>query len=543
MYVKEEHMAVKYVFVTGGVVSGLGKGITAASLGRLLKARGYKVTMQKFDPYINIDPGTMNPVQHGEVFVTDDGAETDLDLGHYERFIDESLTKNSNVTTGKIYWSVLHKERRGDYGGGTVQVIPHITNEIKSRFHRNPAAKDTEIAIIEVGGTVGDIESQPFLEAIRQFQHDKGHENVILIHVTLIPYLRASQEMKTKPTQASVKDLQGMGIQPDILVCRSEHPLTDGIKDKIALFCNVPANHVLQNLDVEYLYEAPLAMEKENLAGAVCECLHLDCPEPDLKDWTEMVDYLKHPNTDVTVALVGKYIQLHDAYISVVEALKHGGIFSRATVHIKWIDSETVTAENADELFSDVDGILVPGGFGDRGIDGKIEAIRYARTHGLPFLGLCLGMQLAIVEFARDVVGLKDAHSVELDPQTTNPVIHIMPDQIGIEDIGGTLRLGSYPCVLNKESKAYQLYGTENIDERHRHRYEVNNDYRDQLEEAGMMLSGLSPDGRIVEMVEIPEHPWFIATQAHPELKSRPNRPHPLFRGFVEAALAHKEER
>ena len=543
MYVKEEHMAVKYVFVTGGVVSGLGKGITAASLGRLLKARGYKVTMQKFDPYINIDPGTMNPVQHGEVFVTDDGAETDLDLGHYERFIDESLTKNSNVTTGKIYWSVLHKERRGDYGGGTVQVIPHITNEIKSRFHRNPAAKDTEIAIIEVGGTVGDIESQPFLEAIRQFQHDKGHENVILIHVTLIPYLRASQEMKTKPTQASVKDLQGMGIQPDILVCRSEHPLTDGIKDKIALFCNVPANHVLQNLDVEYLYEAPLAMEKENLAGAVCECLHLDCPEPDLKDWTEMVDYLKHPNTDVTVALVGKYIQLHDAYISVVEALKHGGIFSRATVHIKWIDSETVTAENADELFSDVDGILVPGGFGDRGIDGKIEAIRYARTHGLPFLGLCLGMQLSIVEFARDVVGLKDAHSVELDPQTTNPVIHIMPDQIGIEDIGGTLRLGSYPCVLNKESKAYQLYGTENIDERHRHRYEVNNDYRDQLEEAGMMLSGLSPDGRIVEMVEIPEHPWFIATQAHPELKSRPNRPHPLFRGFVEAALAHKEER
>ena len=536
-------MAVKYVFVTGGVVSGLGKGITAASLGRLLKARGYKVTMQKFDPYINIDPGTMNPVQHGEVFVTDDGAETDLDLGHYERFIDESLTKNSNVTTGKIYWSVLHKERRGDYGGGTVQVIPHITNEIKSRFHRNPAAKDTEIAIIEVGGTVGDIESQPFLEAIRQFQHDKGHENVILIHVTLIPYLRASQEMKTKPTQASVKDLQGMGIQPDILVCRSEHPLTDGIKDKIALFCNVPSNHVLQNLDVEYLYEAPLAMEKEHLAGAVCECLHLECPEPDLKDWTEMVDYLKHPNTDVTVALVGKYIQLHDAYISVVEALKHGGIFSRATVHIKWIDSETVTPENADELFSDVDGILVPGGFGDRGIDGKIEAIRYARTHGLPFLGLCLGMQLAIVEFARNVVGLKDAHSVELDPQTTNPVIHIMPDQIGIEDIGGTLRLGSYPCVLNKESKAYQLYGSENIEERHRHRYEVNNDYRDQLEKAGMMLSGLSPDGRIVEMVEIPEHPWFIATQAHPELKSRPNRPHPLFRGFVEAALAHKDER
>lgn len=536
-------MAVKYVFVTGGVVSGLGKGITAASLGRLLKARGYRVTMQKFDPYINIDPGTMNPVQHGEVFVTDDGAETDLDLGHYERFIDESLTKNSNVTTGKIYWSVLHKERRGDYGGGTVQVIPHITNEIKERFHRNPAAKDTEIAIIEVGGTVGDIESQPFLEAIRQFQHDKGHENVILIHVTLIPYLSASQEMKTKPTQASVKDLQGMGIQPDIIVCRSEHPLDKGIKDKISLFCNVPANHVLQNLDVEYLYEAPLAMEKENLAGAVCECLHLECPEPDLKDWTEMVEYLKHPSTEVTIALVGKYIQLHDAYISVVEALKHGGIFSRVTVNIKWIDSETVTPENVDELLGDVNGILVPGGFGHRGIDGKIEAIKYARTHRIPFLGLCLGMQLSIVEFARNVVGFGDAHSVELDPQTTHPVIHIMPDQIGIEDIGGTLRLGSYPCVLDKTSKAYTLYGTEEIQERHRHRYEVNNDYRDVLEENGMLLSGLSPDGRIIEMIEIPDHPWFIATQAHPELKSRPNRPHPLFRGFVEAALEQKNNR
>ena len=405
-------MAVKYVFVTGGVVSGLGKGITAASLGRLLKMRGYSVTMQKFDPYINIDPGTMNPVQHGEVFVTDDGAETDLDLGHYERFIDENLTKQSNVTTGKVYWSVLSKERRGDFGGGTVQVIPHITNEIKSRFYRNPAAENTEIAIIEVGGTVGDIESQPFLEAIRQFQHEKGHENVILIHVTLIPYLKASQEMKTKPTQASVKDLQGMGIQPDILVCRSEYPLGVGIKDKIALFCNVPANHVLQNLDVEYLYEAPLAMEKENLAGVVCECLHLDCPEPDLKDWTAMIDAWKHPEKDVTVALVGKYTQLHDAYISVVEALKHGAVANRAQVHIKWVDSETVTSENVDEKLGDVSGILVPGGFGDRGIDGMICAIRYAREHQVPFLGLCLGMQLSIVEFARDVIGWNDAHSV-----------------------------------------------------------------------------------------------------------------------------------
>ena len=529
-------MAVKYVFVTGGVVSGLGKGITAASLGRLLKARGYTVTMQKFDPYINIDPGTMNPVQHGEVFVTDDGAETDLDLGHYERFIDESLSKNSNVTTGKIYWSVLHKERRGDFGGGTVQVIPHITNEIKNRFYRNPSAEDTEIAIIEVGGTVGDIESQPFLEAIRQFQQEKGHENVILIHVTLIPYLRASQEMKTKPTQASVKDLQGMGIRPDILVCRCERPLDVGIKDKIALFCNVPSGHVLQNQDVEYLYEAPLALEEENLAGVVCECLRLDCP----KDWIEMVDFLKHPNTEITVALVGKYIQLHDAYISVVEALKHGGIFSRATVNIKWIDSETVTAENIDALMQEVSGILVPGGFGHRGIDGKLKAIRYARTHGVPFLGLCLGMQLAIVEFARNVLGYNDAHSAELDPNTTHPVIHIMPEQIGVEDLGGTLRLGSYPCILDESSKSFQMYGTREIRERHRHRYEVNNDYREKLAAAGMKLSGLSPDGNIVEMIEIPKHPWFIATQAHPELKSRPNRPHPLFRGFIEAALQYR---
>ena len=533
-------MAVKYVFVTGGVVSGLGKGITAASLGRLLKARGYTVTMQKFDPYINIDPGTMNPVQHGEVFVTDDGAETDLDLGHYERFIDESLTKNSNVTTGKIYWSVLQKERRGDFGGGTVQVIPHITNEIKSRFYRNPVAEDTEIAIIEVGGTVGDIESQPFLESIRQFQHEKGRENVILIHVTLIPYLRASQEMKTKPTQASVKELQGMGIQPDIIVCRSEYPLTSDMKDKISLFCNLPASHVLQNLDVEYLYEAPLAMEKEQLAQVVCECLHLDCPEPDLKDWTEMVDKLKHPTQEVTVALVGKYIQLHDAYISVVEALKHGGIYSHTTVNIKWVDSEKVTAENTDELFSDVSGILVPGGFGHRGIDGKIEAIRYARTHEVPFLGLCLGMQLAIVEFARNVVGYTDAHSIELAPDTLHPVIALMPEQNGLEDIGGTLRLGAYPCVLAEGSKARELYGTEEIFERHRHRYEVNNDYRNVLKEHGMVLSGLSPDGRIVEMAELKDHPFFIATQAHPEFKSRPNRPHPLFAGFVRAAEEYR---
>ena len=534
-------MPVKYVFVTGGVVSGLGKGITAASLGRLLKARGYKVTMQKFDPYINIDPGTMNPIQHGEVFVTDDGAETDLDLGHYERFIDESLNKNSNITTGKIYWSVLQKERRGDYGGGTVQVIPHITNEIKSRFYRNYTTDETQIAIIEVGGTVGDIESQPFLEAIRQFQHDIGHENAILIHVTLIPYLKASGEMKTKPTQASVKELQGMGIWPDIIVCRSEHPLDKGIKDKIALFCNVPSSHVLQNLDVDYLYEAPLAMEKEHLAQVACECLELPCPEPDLTDWKSMVEALRSPVHEITIALVGKYISLHDAYISVVEALKHGGIASHATVNIRWINSEDVTAENADSLLSDVDGILVPGGFGDRGIEGKIEAIRYAREHQIPFLGLCLGMQLAIVEYARHVAGLEDAHSIELNPQTPYPVIALLPDQNGVEDIGGTLRLGAYPCILDKTTKAYELYGSEEIHERHRHRYEVNNDFRRILVDKGMTLSGLSPDGRIVEMIELKDHPFFIGTQAHPELKSRPNRPHPLFRGFVEAAL-HRHE-
>ena len=533
-------MPVKYVFVTGGVVSGLGKGITAASLGRLLKARGFKVTMQKFDPYINIDPGTMNPIQHGEVFVTDDGAETDLDLGHYERFIDESLSKNSNVTTGKVYWSVLQKERRGDFGGGTVQVIPHITNEIKSRFYRNFTSEDTHIAIIEVGGTVGDIESQPFLESIRQFQHEVGRENAMLIHVTLIPYIKASGELKTKPTQASVKELQGMGIQPDIIVCRSEHELDQGIKDKIALFCNVPNGHVLQNLDVEYLYEAPLAMEEEQLAQVTCKCLNLDCPTPDLTDWKDMVNALRHPEKEVDIALVGKYIQLHDAYLSVVEALKHGGIAERATVNIHWIDSEELNEENADKLLGSMQGILVPGGFGSRGVEGKILAAKYARENKIPYLGLCLGMQVAIIEFARHVCGFHDAHSIELDPNTTHPVIALMPDQDGVEDIGGTLRLGAYPCELDKDSKAYTVYGKSTIHERHRHRYEVNNDYRNALTENGLNLCGLSPDGRIVEMIEISDHPWFIATQAHPEFKSRPNRPHPLFKGFVEAACKCK---
>ena len=530
-------MAVKYVFVTGGVVSGLGKGITAASLGRLLKARGYSVTMQKFDPYLNVDPGTMNPYQHGEVFVTDDGTETDLDLGHYERFIDTSLNKQSNVTSGKVYWDVLSAERRGDFGGNTVQVIPHITNAIKSRFYRNDQNRETEIAIIEVGGTVGDIESQPFLESIRQFQHDIGRENCMLIHVTLIPYLRSSGEMKTKPTQNTVKDLQALGIQPDVIVCRSELPLTDDIKDKRSLVCNVPQNCVIENLDVEVLYEAPLAMEKERLAHVVCKRLGIDCPEPDLEDWKAMVEAWKHPEKEVTIALVGKYVQLHDAYLSVVEALKHAAVANRAEVHIKWVDSELVSSYNVAEVLCDVDGILVPGGFGDRGIEGKITAIQYARENNVPFLGLCLGMQMAIVEFARHVMGYADAHSAELNPATSHPLIHIMPDQHGITDLGGTLRLGAYKCILDPNSKAYRLYGTREIDERHRHRYEVNNDYRQELIEHGMTLSGVSPDGRIVEMIELDSHPWFVATQAHPEFKSRPNKCHPLFRGFIEAAL------
>lgn len=532
-------MAIKYVFVTGGVVSGLGKGITGSSLGRLLKARGYQVTMQKFDPYINVDPGTMNPIQHGEVFVTDDGTETDLDLGHYERFIDENLDYNSNITTGKIYWSVLQKERHGDYGGGTVQVIPHITNEIKSRFYKNKD-EDNRIVIIEVGGTVGDIESQPFLEAIRQFQREAGHENAILIHVTLIPYLKASGELKTKPTQQSVKELQGMGLWPDILVCRSEYEIPEELKAKIALFCNVPVQNVLQNLDVEYLYEAPLAMEKENLAKVVCDALHIDCPKPDLEDWNHMIENLRNPKYEVTIAMVGKYIQLHDAYLSVVEALKHGGIEARASVNIKWIDSEELTLDNLKEQLSDADGILVPGGFGTRGTEGKILAIQYARENNIPFLGICLGMQMALVEYARHVLGKEDANSVELNPDTGYPVIDLMPEQEGVTDIGGTLRLGAYPCVLKEGSLARKLYGREEISERHRHRYEVNNAYREDFTNAGMIFSGQSPDGRIVEMLELDSHPYFIATQGHPEFKSRPNKAHPLFKGLIQAAVDKK---
>ena len=533
---------VKYVFVTGGVVSGLGKGITAASLGRLLKARGYHITMQKFDPYINIDPGTMNPIQHGEVFVTDDGTETDLDLGHYERFINENLDHNCNVTTGKIYWSVLNKERHGDYNGGTVQVIPHITNEIKSRIYKAKSQNENTISIIEIGGTVGDIESLPFLEAIRQFQAEVGRENAIIIHVTLIPYIKASGELKSKPTQMSVKTLQSIGLWPNILVCRSDYPLDEGLRKKIALFCNVPKEYVLQNLDANSLYEVPLMMEQEHLAEVVCESLQLPCPEPDLTAWKKVLDNLHNTKNKVTIALIGKYIELHDAYLSVAEALRHAGIAQLTDVKIDWIDSETITAENAAQKLAEADGILVPGGFGLRGIEGKIQAINYARTHKVPFLGICLGMQLAIVEFARNVLGLADASSIEFHPETTNPVIHLMPEQEGIENLGGTLRLGSYPCQLMDGSQALALYGTEHITERHRHRYEVNNDYRQALEAAGMRLSGLSPNGRIVEMIELADHPYFLATQAHPEFKSRPDVPHPLFSGLITAALKQQSK-
>ncbi|MCR5301577.1 MAG: CTP synthase [Lachnospiraceae bacterium] len=531
---------VKYVFVTGGVVSGLGKGITASSLGRLLKTRGYRVTMQKFDPYINVDPGTMNPIQHGEVFVTDDGTETDLDLGHYERFINESLDRNSNVTTGKIYQTVLNRERHGDYGGGTVQVIPHITNEIKDRFHKEKESDEVTISIIEIGGTVGDIESQPFLEAIRQFQVDIGRNNSVIIHVTLIPYLKASGELKTKPTQMSVKTLQSMGLWPDVIVCRSDLPIDESMREKIALFCNVRKDNVLQNLDARSLYEVPLMLEEEHLAQRVCECLGLPCPEPDLKAWMKLTEDFENPKYSVTIAIVGKYVALHDAYLSVVEALKHGGIANLTEVVIRWVDAENVSAGNAGKLLDGVNGIIVPGGFGSRGTEGKIATAGYARTHGIPYLGICLGMQLAIVEFARNVCGLADAASSELSPETKNPVIHILPEKENLEDIGGTLRLGSYPCVLKEGTRSYKLYGQSTITERHRHRYEVNNDYRDVLTEHGMVLSGMSPDKRIVEMIELSDHPFFVATQAHPEFKSRPDQPHPLFTGLIRAALMQK---
>ncbi|HHW48319.1 MAG TPA: CTP synthase [Clostridiaceae bacterium] len=530
-------MSAKYVFVTGGVVSGLGKGITAASLGRLLKARGLHVTIQKFDPYINVDPGTMSPYQHGEVFVTDDGAETDLDIGHYERFIDENLNKNSNITTGKIYWSVINKERKGDFLGGTVQVIPHITNEIKERIYRVGRSDHTDVVITEIGGTVGDIESLPFLEAIRQVATDVGRENVMYIHVTLVPYIAKSGELKTKPTQHSVKELRSIGIQPDVIVCRSERSLSKELKDKIGLFCNIPGEWVIHNIDVEILYEVPLLLEKEGLAEIVCKRLGLKCKEPDLTEWERMVERQKNFKKSVTIALVGKYVELHDAYLSVVEALKHGGIANDTDVKIKWINSEHLNNENIGEQLDDVDGILVPGGFGDRGIEGKILAARFARENKVPYFGICLGMQMAVVEFARNVIGLHDAHSSEFDADTSNPVIDLMPEQKDIDEKGGTMRLGIYPCKIKEGSLADKIYNERLIYERHRHRYELNNEYREILASKGMIFSGLSPSERLVEIIELKDHPWFIGVQFHPEFKSRPNRPHPLFREFIKVAL------
>ena len=539
-------MNTKYIFVTGGVVSGLGKGITAASLGRRLKARGYKVTMQKFDPYINIDPGTLSPYQHGEVFVTDDGAETDLDLGHYERFIDENLSINSNVTTGKIYNSVITKERRGDYEGKTVQVIPHITNEIKERVYRVAKHQNTDIVITEIGGTVGDIESTPFLEAIRQVSAEVGKENCIYIHLTLVPYLRISGEQKTKPTLHSVKELLSLGIQPDVIVLRTEKRLEEGVTDKIALFCNVSSDSVVENLDLETLYEVPLELEKEGLAKVVCRKLGLEDRTPDMEDWNKMVavvkDLLKGDKDEVKISLVGKYVSLHDAYISIVESLKHGGIENYCNININWVNSEEVTPETAEELLKDSDGILVPGGFGERGVEGKIIAAQYAREHDIPYLGICLGMQIAVIEYARNVLGYMDAHSSELAPETTHPVIDLMPEQKDVEDLGGTMRLGLYPCKITEGTLAHKIYGADLIYERHRHRYEFNNFYRKELIDAGLVISGQSPDDKLVEMVEVPDHPWYIGVQFHPEFKSRPNHAHPLFREFIGAALKKNKD-
>ena len=533
-------MAVKYIFVTGGVVSGLGKGITAASLGRLLKQRGLRVKVQKLDPYLNVDPGTMSPYQHGEVFVTDDGAETDLDLGHYERFIDENLTVHSSVSSGKVYWNVLNRERTGDYLGATVQIIPHITNEIKRNIY-SLDTPDTDVAIVEIGGTVGDIESQPFLESIRQIAAERGRHNVMFLHVSLIVSIPGTGELKSKPTQHSAKELLSLGIQPDVIICRSDAPVPRDILEKISLFCNIPVENAIPNLTAPVLYEVPLMLEREGLADVVVRRLGLICHMPDLTEWATMVHRAKHPQGSVEIALVGKYVALHDAYLSVAEALTHGGIENDVKVNIRWVDSETVTDGNTAELLDGADGVLVPGGFGSRGIEGKIAAVRWARESRVPFLGICLGMQMAVVEYARHVCGWADAHSSELDPATTHPVIDLMPDQRGVTAKGGTMRLGAYPCkVVSRGSRTYQAYGAEEISERHRHRYEFNNEYRDALTQAGLELAGLSPDGRLVEIVERPGHPWFVGVQFHPELKSRPNKAHPLFRAFIAAAKENR---
>ena len=530
----------KYIFVTGGVVSSLGKGIVAASVGRVLKNRGLKVTLQKFDPYLNVDPGTMSPYQHGEVFVTEDGAETDLDLGHYERFIDVNLGQYSNVTAGRVYSSIIEKERRGDYLGGTVQVIPHVTNEIKSRVLLAGESSDADVVITEIGGTTGDIESLPFLEAIRQIRSDLGRENVCYIHCTLLPYIKAAGEMKTKPTQQSVKELRGLGIQPDIIVVRNELALTDELRAKISLFCDIPKQNVIESRDVSNLYELPVNLKAQKIDDIVLKHFGLSAPEADMTEWLALVDRVDNLKENVKIALVGKYVELHDAYISVVESLKHAGYKYNSKITIDWIQSEDVTEENVNDYLKDADGILVPGGFGDRGVEGKITAIKYARENKIPFFGICLGMQLAAVEFARNVCGLTGAHSSELDPNTPYPIINLLPDQENVVEMGGTLRLGSYPCTLTEGSQAHKEYGEINITERHRHRYEFNNFYRERLTNKGLVLSGVSPDGRLVEIVELPEHPWFVAGQFHPEFKSRPEKAHPLFAGFIKASLENK---
>ncbi|WP_330949164.1 CTP synthase [Virgibacillus sp. MG-45] len=528
----------KYVFVTGGVVSSLGKGITAASLGRLLKNRGLKVTIQKFDPYINVDPGTMSPYQHGEVFVTEDGAETDLDLGHYERFIDINLNKYSNITTGKVYSSVIKKERRGDYLGGTVQVIPHITNEIKEQVVRAGEATNADVVITEIGGTVGDIESLPFLEAIRQIKNDIGKEHVMYVHCTLVPYIKAAGEMKTKPTQHSVKELRSLGIQPDAIVLRTELPISKEMKEKIALFCDINEQAVIEMQDAEVLYQVPIALQEQHLDQLVCDHLGMSCASADMDEWNDLVSKVQNLTKKINIGLVGKYVELPDAYLSVVEALKHAGYEFDADIEIHWINSEALDNETIDEKLSHVDGIIVPGGFGDRGIDGKIEAIRYARENNIPFFGICLGMQLATIEFARNVVGLAGAHSTEIDSNTPHPIISLLPEQEGLSDLGGTLRLGKYPCKLVDGTKTKAAYGdVDMIEERHRHRYEFNNAYRDQLSEQGLIFSGTSPDGRLIETIEVKDHPWFVACQFHPEFKSRPTNPHSLFKGFIGASV------
>lgn len=530
---------IKYIFVTGGVVSGLGKGITAASLGRLLKARGLKVAAQKLDPYINVDPGTMSPYQHGEVFVTEDGAETDLDLGHYERFIDENLNKYSNLTTGKVYWNVLNKERRGEYLGSTVQVIPHITNEIKDFVYSVGKKTDADVVITEIGGTIGDIESQPFLEAVRQISLEVGRENSLFIHVTLVPFLRGSDEHKSKPTQHSVKELQGMGINPDIIVLRCDKPLEESIFKKISMFCNVRPECVIENITLPTLYEAPIMLEKSNFSSVVCEKLHIDAPNIDMREWNDMLARIHAKRRRVVIGLVGKYVQLHDAYLSVAEALRHAAYENGAHVHIEWIDSEAVNTSNVAELIGRCDGVVVPGGFGNRGIEGKIETCKYCRENNIPYLGICLGMQIAVIEFARHVCALQDANSGEFDEISTHKVIDFLPEQRADIDMGGTLRLGAYPCDIQQDTQMYHWYGATEIFERHRHRYEFNNQFRDVLESHGLRISGTSPDGKIVETVEIPGNDFFIGVQFHPEFKSRPNKPHPLFVGLVKTALEH----